>query len=98
MAVILEVKTKLSCDTWRTILWGQETGQWLPVLPSNVNGMELSAPELCDALLLRYARSPPGTYHHTVMAACRSSAFAMHLSAKQEAVLSSHITMRFKMN
>jgi hypothetical protein len=51
--------SKMSCDNRRTILRGKETGQWLLVLPSIVNSMELSAQEFCDALLLRYARCPP---------------------------------------
>jgi hypothetical protein len=50
---------KLSCGDRRTILQGQETGQWLPVLPSAVNGAELSAEEFRDALLLQHARGPP---------------------------------------
>ena len=55
---------KLSCDNCRTILRGQETGQWLSVLPSTVNGTELSATEFRDALLLRYARCPPDLPSH----------------------------------
>jgi hypothetical protein len=52
--------SKLSYGDRRTILRGQETGQWLSVLPSAVNGTELSAQEFRDALLLRHARGPPG--------------------------------------
>ena len=52
--------SKLPCDDRRTILRGQETGQWLSVLPSTVNGTELSAVEFRDALNLRYARTPGG--------------------------------------
>jgi hypothetical protein len=51
--------SKLSCDDRRTILRGQETGQWLSQLPSTVNGAELSAQEFRDAPLLRSARGPP---------------------------------------
>jgi hypothetical protein len=51
--------SKLSCGDRRTILRGQETGQWLSVLPSAVNGAELSAQEFRDAPLLRHARGPP---------------------------------------
>jgi hypothetical protein len=51
--------SKMSCNNHRTILRGKETGQWLSVLPSTVNGTELSAQELRDALLLRHARCPP---------------------------------------
>jgi hypothetical protein len=52
--------SKLSCgDCSRTILRGQETGQWLSVLPSAVNGTERSAQKFYDALLLRHARGPP---------------------------------------
>jgi hypothetical protein len=40
-------------------LRGQDTGQWLMVLPSStVNGTELSAQEFRDSILLRYARTP----------------------------------------
>lgn len=46
-------------DTRRAILRGTRTGQWLSVLPSTVNGTELSAQEFRDSLHLRYARSPP---------------------------------------
>jgi hypothetical protein len=42
--------SKLSCDERRTILRGRETGQWLSVLTSTVNGTELSAQEFRDAL------------------------------------------------
>jgi hypothetical protein len=55
-----QLTSKLSCDDRRTILRGQETGQWLSVLPSTVNGTELSAVEFRDALNMRYARTPPG--------------------------------------
>jgi hypothetical protein len=48
----------LDCDTHRTILRGKETGQWLSVMPSTLNGTELSAQEFRDALLLRHARTP----------------------------------------
>jgi hypothetical protein len=51
---------KLSHGDRGTILRGQETGQWLSVLPSAVNGAELSAQKFRDALLLRHARGPPG--------------------------------------
>jgi hypothetical protein len=47
------------CNNLRTILRGKEIGQWLLVLPSTVNGTELSAQDFGDALLLRYARCPP---------------------------------------
>ncbi len=49
---------ELDCDTRRTILQGKETGQWLSVMPSTLNGTELSAQEFRDALLLRHARTP----------------------------------------
>ena len=48
----------LQCDERRTILRGRDTGQWLSVPPSTVNGTELSAQEFRDSLLLRYARTP----------------------------------------
>jgi hypothetical protein len=33
-----DLASKMSCDNYRTILRGKETGQWLPVLPLTVNG------------------------------------------------------------
>jgi hypothetical protein len=47
-----DLASKMSYDNRRTILRGKETGQWLSVLPSTVNGTELSAQEFRDALLL----------------------------------------------
>ena len=43
----------------RTIRRGEQTGAWLSVLPSTVNGTELSAQEFRDALLMRYGITPP---------------------------------------
>jgi hypothetical protein len=63
-SAMTSLTSKLSCDNRRTIIRGQETGQWLSVLPSTVNGTELSAAEFRDALLLRYARSPPDLPSH----------------------------------
>jgi hypothetical protein len=42
----------------RTITRGKETGAWLTVLPSIVNGTELSAEEFRDALIMRYGERP----------------------------------------
>jgi len=42
----------------RTICRGKETGAWLSVLPSTVNGTVLSAQEFQDALSMRYAETP----------------------------------------
>jgi hypothetical protein len=56
---VISLTLKLSCDDQRTVLQGQETGQWLSAMPSTVNGMELSAHEFRDALLLRHDRCPP---------------------------------------
>jgi hypothetical protein len=50
----------MSYNNRRKILRGKETSQWLLVLPSTVNGTELSAQEFSDALLLQYAHYPPG--------------------------------------
>jgi hypothetical protein len=58
------IVSKLSCDDRRTILRGKDTGQWLSVLPSTVNGTELSAQEFRDSLLLRYLRSPADLPSH----------------------------------
>jgi hypothetical protein len=54
----------LDYDTRRTILRGKETGQWLSVMPSTLNGTELSAQEFRDALLLRHARTPGDLSSH----------------------------------
>jgi hypothetical protein len=44
----------------RTIMRGEETGAWLTILPTFVNGTELSSYEWRDAFLLRYSLSPLG--------------------------------------
>ena len=49
---------KVDADTRRTINRGKHCGQWLGVIPSTVNGTELSAQEFRDNLCMRYARSP----------------------------------------
>ena len=36
-----------------------QTGLWMPVLPSNINGTELGALECIDFLFLRYGIDPP---------------------------------------
>jgi hypothetical protein len=43
----------------RTIRRGQQTGAWLSLLPSTVNGTELSAQEFRDAVSMRYGLVPP---------------------------------------
>jgi hypothetical protein len=42
----------------RSIERGQRTGAWLSVLPSILNGMELSAEEIHDAHTIRYSELP----------------------------------------
>jgi hypothetical protein len=54
-----DLASKMSCNKRRTILRGKETGQWLSVLPSTVNGTIISAQEFRDALLLGYTHCPP---------------------------------------
>jgi hypothetical protein len=44
----------------RTITRGKETETWLTILPTFVNGTELSSHEWRDAFLLRYSLSPLG--------------------------------------
>ncbi len=65
-AVTAEIKTRhLDYDTRRTILRGKETGQWLSVMHSTLNGTELLAQgEFRDALLLRHARTPEDLPSH----------------------------------
>ena len=45
-------------DVWR-LGRIQRTGVWMPVLPSNINGIEFGAQELRDFLFLRYGIEPP---------------------------------------
>jgi hypothetical protein len=42
-----------------TIKKGEEIGAWLSVLPSTVNGTELSTQEFRNALFRRYGIAPP---------------------------------------
>jgi hypothetical protein len=49
----------LDDDSTRTIRRGRDTGAWLTVPPSTVNGTELSAQEFRDALAMRYGDAPP---------------------------------------
>ena len=55
------ISSSLDADTARTIQRGTHCGQWLSVMPSHVNGTELSPQEFRDNLQLRYARSPGDT-------------------------------------
>jgi hypothetical protein len=48
----------MTAEKSRTISRGKETGAWLSVLPSTVNGTVLSAQEFQDALSMRYAETP----------------------------------------
>ena len=51
--------TKNMSDTERrTIMRGKDTGQWLSVVPSLLNGTVLSPQEFRDGLALRYAHTP----------------------------------------
>jgi hypothetical protein len=45
----------IRCHTRRQIETGKETGAWLTVLSSTINGTELLAQEFRDKLLIRYA-------------------------------------------
>jgi hypothetical protein len=63
-SILASIVSTLSCGNRRTILRGQETGQWLLVMPSMVNGTQLLAQEYQDALLLCYARSPADLQSH----------------------------------
>jgi hypothetical protein len=58
------VLADLDCGTRRTILRGKETGLWLSIKPSTLNGTELSAQEFRDALLLCHARTPGDLQSH----------------------------------
>lgn len=58
-ATLASIVHPLPNDTRRIIMRGCETGAWLSVLPSTVNGTELSRQEFRDSLYLRYALTPP---------------------------------------
>ena len=51
-------------DTRRTIRRGKETGMWLTLAPSMVNGTELLAQEFWDHLYLWYDMKPPDLPTH----------------------------------
>ncbi len=57
-AKLAKIRRKLPDELSRTIARRQETGAWLSVLPSTVNGTELSAKEFRDALTMRYGERP----------------------------------------
>jgi hypothetical protein len=57
-ASLTAILTSLPADKSRTIGRGRETGAWLSILPSTVNGTELSAQEFRDALSMRYGDAP----------------------------------------
>jgi hypothetical protein len=65
MALTL-ILDQLDCDTaCRTIRQGTKRWQWLSIMPSMLNGTELSVQEFRDALLLCYAaRSPRDPSSH----------------------------------
>ncbi len=58
-ATLKTILSNLPDGQSRTIRRGEQTGAWLSVLPSTVNGTELSAQEFRDALLMRYGIAPP---------------------------------------
>jgi hypothetical protein len=60
----MAIVNKILCDDCRTILRDRNTGQWLTVPPSTVNGTELSAQEFRDSILLRYAQNPGDLLTH----------------------------------
>lgn len=49
---LTSIVSRMPCDEHRMILRGKDTGQWLSVVPSMVNGTELVAQEFHDSLLL----------------------------------------------
>jgi hypothetical protein len=87
-SVMIYLTLKLFCNNRRTILGGQETGQWLSVLPLTVssnsteNSLPLSSVTLYFSGLLGAHRMI--SQHHIVMVDSKSLAVEdMHLSAKQ---------------
>ena len=48
----------------RQLWWATNTGAWLTVQPSTVNGRELGAQEWKDTLFLRYGIEPPDLPHY----------------------------------
>jgi hypothetical protein len=57
-AKLATILKKLPTGLSRSIARGQSTGAWLTVLPSIVNGTELSAEEFRDSLTIRYGELP----------------------------------------
>ena len=57
-AKLESILSTLDADTARTVKRGKHCGQWLSVMPSRVNGTELSAQEFRDNLHMRYGRAP----------------------------------------
>jgi hypothetical protein len=78
-------------------LRGKETGQWLSILPSMVNGTVLLAQECWDSLLLHHARSPANLQSYCD--GCGQK-FSVHhaLGRERKAVLFFCNTTRYKMN
>ncbi len=62
-AKVAKIRRKLPDELSPSIARGQETGAWLSVLPSTVNGTELSAKEFRDALTIRYGELPSNFPH-----------------------------------
>jgi hypothetical protein len=88
------IVSKLSCDTLRTIVRGKETGQWISVQPSTVNGTELSAQEYRDALLLRSTLSPRDLQSHCDGCGQKFSVRHAHACKKGRLVISRHNEIR----
>ncbi len=59
-----DLMLKLPVDTRRTLERGKETGTWLSIAPTIVQGTVLSSQEFRDSLHLRYSRTPPDLPKH----------------------------------
>jgi hypothetical protein len=66
----------------------KDTGQWLSVKPSLLNGTDLSGQEYTDAMNLRYGRALE-TFSHIVTAVARRLVFNMLLNARWRNVITS---------
>jgi hypothetical protein len=64
LATLASLLLLMPSDTRRTILCRKETGMWLTLAPSTVNGTKLSTQEFRDHLFLRYGKRPPDLPSH----------------------------------
>ena len=88
------ITSSLGRDTRRAIARGRETGQWLNVLPSTVNGTDLSKVEFRDALNFRYGRAPGDLPSHCDGCGEKFSIRHAHACKKGGLVIARHDEIR----